>query len=328
MISTADARDRHDELPAALCTITDARYHLAIYTLIASLRSHGMVDPICVLGVGLDDAERRLLEQFPDVVVAPGLAANLRNPTARKGEALAATADYFPEAQYISLLDGDCVATGDFSRAFRPNGTGFFGRMRSPEEDATVFHARYASGESSGSVPRAILDVWRRDVGEREQPRITNTFTGGNLVVHRDALAFVRRWQEQIDRILPATDRGSHDRTSHAYSQLDESVLNSLLAFAHDVPAIGRHELDQDPRAYLAHLGPGEPRPWVCWRWDRVRYYRPVRSALRWAKRGGYALPVLPWSYRGWTLPVVYAVAAAEGLARWAWISWKRLRGR
>ncbi|HYE06771.1 MAG TPA: hypothetical protein VEL07_14735 [Planctomycetota bacterium] len=299
-----------------------------MYTLIASLRSQGMDDAICVLGVGLDAPQQRLLEQFPDVVVAPGLAANLRNPAARKGEALLATAERFPDATYITLLDGDCVATGDFASAFRPSGTGFFGRMKSPDEDAMVFRTRYAAGEATGSVPRSILATWRTDVGERDQPRITNTFTGGNLIVHRDALPFVRRWQEQIDRILPAADRGSHDQTSHAYSQVDESVLNSLLAFAHDVPAIGRHALDADPRAYLAHLGPGKPRPWVCWRWDRVRYYRPVRSALRWARRGGYALPALPWSYRGWTLPAVYAVAAAEGLARWAWMSWKRLRGR
>ena len=83
----------------------------------------------------------------------------------------------------------------------------------------------------------------------------------GNLTAHRSQLPFVRKWQEQIVRVLPKGLQGAHDFRSHAYSQMDESVLNSLLAFADDAPRPARVQLDMDLDAYIAHLGPNHPKP-------------------------------------------------------------------
>ena len=94
--------------------------------------------------------------------------------------------------------------------------------------------------------------------------------------------------------VLPKGLQGAHDFRSHAYSQMDESVLNSLLAFAADAPRTECVQLDVDPHAYIAHLGPNHPKPWVLWRPERLQYYGPVAEIVAWAQAEGFRMPPIP----------------------------------
>ena len=64
-------------------------------------------------------------------------AATGMGPAARKGEAILTDED--DASEYISLLDGDCIVTGDITPHLAPAGETLFARHKSPEEDGRVF---------------------------------------------------------------------------------------------------------------------------------------------------------------------------------------------
>jgi hypothetical protein len=292
----------------AIVTISDRRFFIAVFVLIVSLRRYNVQAVIHVLSVGLSPEEKALIEQFPDVHVFEGDPANLRNPTCRKAEAILTAAD--TKADVISLLDADCIINGDITPYLDQEVKGLSACLKPPSEDGAVFRKRYDPDDEFGTIPKRVLAQWRQDVGERTEPAIANTACGGNLSIHRDYLDFVRRWHEQMMKVLPNRDLGvAHDFASTAYFQLDESVLNSLLAFAHKTPPLSRSNFDLNPDACVLHLGPCNPRYWAFWRKDRLRYYRPVMDLLDWARAQGYKLPKLPWALNKKQVLRVYIVA-------------------
>jgi hypothetical protein len=303
------------EIPNSIVTIANPPFFIAVFTLVVSLKYHGVRARIHVLSVGLTARQKELLAQFPSVTVEEADASSNLGPAARKGEAILTAAD--DGGDYVTLLDGDCIVTGDITPYLNPGGETLFARLKSPAEDGHVFVRRYEKGEVPGTIPRRILETWKADVGQNDQPAISNTVCGGNLTVHRSQLPFVRQWQRQIEKILPSSARGAHDFGSQAYSQMDESVLNSLLAFAKDAPTAGRAQLDLDPKAYVAHLGPNNPKPWVLWRPERLHYFGPVAAMIEWARQQGYAMPPIPWTFRARNRWPVYVSAYLFGFLRW-----------
>ena len=302
-------------IPVAV-TITDPNFFIAVFTLLLSMRFHKVGAKLHVLSVGLGDEEKSLLCQFPGTQVVEATRDNPRGPACRKGEAIIAAARLTPEATHITLLDGDTLATGDLTDYLCPEGETLFARWKTPEEDGKIFASRYEPGEPVGTIPRHILQAWQKDVNEREISAIQNTVCGGNLTVHRKVLPFIDRWQTQMDKVLPASTQGAHDFASKAYFQVDESVLNSLLAFAHDAPAVLPAKLNVDPAAYVAHLGPNNPKPWVLWRPEKLRYYPQVAAFFAWAEDEGYRLPKVPWTFQKKNKLAVIASAYLFGAAR------------
>ena len=292
---------------ATIITITDHNFVIAVYLLIASLKFHKVKADINVLGVDLTNDEKRLLEQFPGVRVFDADLSNRRNACTRKGEALLTARN--DATEYIALLDGDVLAIGDVTPYLAPGEKALYVRTREPIEDACVFASRYAPDETPGSIPRAILDVWRRDVGGVGESRIRNSVLAGNLTIHSDFLDFARLWHEQILKVLQENVSEVHDYGSFAYSHTDESVLNSLLAFSVNAPPVRRGVLDSDQNAYLAHLGPGSPRHWVLWRKTKLEYFDVVVNLLNWARREGYVLPRIPWTFKRRNKWLVYIAA-------------------
>jgi len=305
-----------EKIPVAV-TITDSNFFIAVFTLLLSLQFHKVRAKMHVLGVNLSEEEKRFLRQFPGTEIIEANPDNPRSPTCRKGEAILAAARISPEATHISLFDGDTLATGDITEHLCPDGETLFGRWKTPAEDGKIFASRYEAGEVEGGIPRQILQIWQQDVNERTTPMIHNTVCGGNLTVHRKVLGFIERWQAQMDRVLPTNTMAVHNSNSKAYFQQDESVLNSLLAFAHDAPTALPAKLNIDPQAYVAHLGPNNPKPWVLWRPERLHYYPQVAGFYTWAKQQGYELPKVPWTFQQRNKLAVIASAHLFGAARW-----------
>ena len=294
---------------STIVVVTDRRYFLPVFVLILSLKYHNVKAYIKVLGVGLTQEERELLEQFEHVAVFAGDPSNKRNPASRKAEAMLLAEN--DDIDSISLLDGDCIVTGDITPYLVRHTDGISARKKSKEEDGVVFsdQNKYTSEDQYGTVPKSILAVWQRDVGERSESRIENTVTGGNLSIGMAHLDFIRSWHEQIMKVLPnKPNKMAYDYSDHAYFQMDESVLNSLLAFKEVVPPVYTGWFDQDPDAYVAHLGPCNPRYWKFWRCDRLKYYAPVMALLDWGGKE-YSLPTLTWALKKHYKPVVYSVA-------------------
>ena len=314
--------------PHIIVTIADSGYVIPTYVLLLSLMKHQVRATIHLLAVGMNEQEKALFRQFPHVRVFDADLSNQRNPATRKAEALL-TAEPFP-CETVSLFDADCFVTGDLTGYLKQTTPGLSARFKTPPEDAMVFRTRYAAGETPGGIPQKMQEIWQRDVGERTDPAIRNTVCGGNLMLAHTHLGFARRWHTQMMKVLPnRATRQAHDFQNFAYSQLDESVLNSLLAFGQDTPPLTRGRFDLDPAACLIHLGPCNPRYWTFWRRDRLRHYPTVIGLLEWAQQSGYRTPRLPWSLRRRWKPVTLLVAYAyEGWVMAKGIAKKVLRLR
>jgi hypothetical protein len=296
------------DMKNTIVTIADRNFVLPVFILILSLKYYQVKAKINILGVGLSDKEKQFFKQFEGVKVFDADLSNKRNPTTRKGEAILTAEN--DGSEYITLLDGDCIVTGDITLYLTLEDKALYVRFKSKKEDGMVFSSRYDKDDELGTIPKKILEIWKKDVGENNNPSISNTVTGGNLIVHHTYLNFIRKWHNQIMKVVPNKHQTkAHDHSSFAYSQLDESVLNSLLAFAKDVPPLKRHLLDKDPNAYIAHLGPSNPKFWVLWPKNKLEYFNKVMFFIDWAKKKGYKIPNLSWSLKKRNKPFIYVAA-------------------
>lgn len=288
-------------------TITDKTYLVVVFLLLLSIKYHRIKAGINVLCVGLTDEQKRYFTQLDNVRTFDGDPANTRNPATRKAEAILTAEN--DGVSYVTLLDGDGLVTGDITPYLSP-GEGFSSRMKSPAEEERNFYTHYEAGEARGGIPRKVLEVWRTDVGECDEPKLANTVTSGNLTIHRSCFDFMRKWHDQMMRVLPLDDPGMpYHIGNFAYPQMDESVLNSLLAFAEDAPVVLPGKLDVDPNAYVAHLGPAKPRPWKLLRYEKLKYFNLIVDLVDWAKEQGYDVPPLPWTFQRRNRVIVFGAA-------------------
>lgn len=264
---------------------------------------------IKVLGVDLLDEQKLLFNQFENVKAFDADLTNQRSPASRKAEAILLAADDGVEA--ISLLDGDCIVTGDISPYLTKGITGISARVKSNDEDGINFsrNNRYSEEDSIGNIPKSILQIWEKDVGERSESRISNTVCGGNLSINISHLDFINCWHRQMMKVLPNKFiKEAYDYSDFAYFQMDESVLNSLLAFKETIPELSPGWFDKDPKALVAHLGPCNPRYWYFWRYDKLKHYKSVIGLLEWAK-DKYEMPKLTWALTKRNKPLIYVCA-------------------
>jgi hypothetical protein len=287
-------------------TNCNRNYLWGAYLLAASLRHQKNPVPVHVLVQGFTREDNRLLEQFGNVRVIEADKTNPRNFANLKAEALL-TAD----TDYIGWFDSDSMALGDITRYWIPPNDSFQARFRTPDQMVDVYRAKYADGEKRGSVPARILDIWRADVGENQTPAIHTTCTTDNFVIHRRHRDFIKRWDEQLKKVIPAEDQGVVNSNSFAYRQTDEEVLNSLLIFSRYAPPVdGQYLLDKDPNAFALHLGM-TPKPWQGWQFRHLPYYDYVVRVVEWAREKGYDTPPMPVSLQRRYRMVSQALAMA-----------------
>jgi hypothetical protein len=273
-------------------TVFDRNYLWGAWLLIASLRYERNLVPVHAGGLGLEEADWRLLEQFGNMRPVRMTANNPRGLCARKPEVLVTA-----ETEYIGWFDSDTFVIGDITKYWLPPDGAFQCRFRSPEELAGTYRGRYAADDVPGTIPRRVLDIWRADVGENEACAIQSTCSADNITFHRRHLDFIHRWDTQMAKALPAANVGVVHQQSAAYHQTDESVLNSLLGFARNAPPVdGEFLLDRDPQAFVLHFGM-TPKPWQRWNYRHLPYYKNVLRVIEWAKGQGYQTPPLPRSF-------------------------------
>ena len=140
----------------AIVIITDSNFVLAVYILVASIRFHGVTNPISILGIALEASEKELLSQFDAVTVVDSEFTSLGNRTSLraianicKREAIMAVKDL--DVDYIALLDGDCIITGNITPYLYPDKAGIYLRIRSASEDSMIFKTRYDDDDESDS---------------------------------------------------------------------------------------------------------------------------------------------------------------------------------
>jgi hypothetical protein len=306
----------HDNF--TVVTNCNQNYLWGAYLLTASLRFQKNPVAVHVIAQGFSAADNGLLEQFGNVRVIPPDKSNPRNLTNLKAQSLLTA-----NTEYIGWFDSDCVVVGDITKYWIPPNGSFQSRFRSPAEMTDLYRKKFDPGEPAGGVPKRMLDIWRTDVGENQIAAIKTTCTADNFVFHRRHLDFIKRWDEQLKKIIPAEDQGVVNRNSYAYRQTDEEVLNSLLAFSRCAPpTVGGYLLDKDPKAFTLHCGL-LPKPWQGWQQRHLPYYDYIVGIVEWVQEKGFKTPPIPKSLQRKYKLVSQAKAAAghtfsfgKGIAR------------
>jgi hypothetical protein len=274
-------------------TACDRNYFWGQWLLIASLRYERNPVLVHAGGLGLTDGEWQLLAQFGNVRPVRLSPDDPRYLTLRKPEVLLTA-----QTEYVGWFDSDTFVIGDITKYWRPPNGEFQCRFRAPEELANLYRGRYAPEDQPGTIPARVRAIWQADVGERRECAIQSACLADNFTFHRRHLDFIRRWDAQMRKVLPAATPPFAPQRSLAYHLLDEPVLNSLLAFAaHPPPVAGAFLLDQDPQAFVLHFGMS-PKPWQRWNYRHLPYYDRVLRVIEWAQAQGFQTPPLPPSLR------------------------------
>ncbi len=266
-------------------TAGDINYLWGMFLMIAAMRQNGMDEPVLAGVRGFDAAASEILRQ-PGNVELYSLDGFPRSLTCCKPMMMMQA-----ESEYITWVDSDGFFVGNCSARLIPESPDEIHiRMRSPEEQPMAFRG-YMYGEDGRSIPRAVLNVWREDVGGRETPAITRSCSACLLSVYRSARPFLEKWHEQMAAVLPEGNVGVVDRSLKYYHQLDESVLNSCLAFFPEAPRVSaEYRLNKNPEELFVHFI-GQPKPWMGWTPFSFRHFDRYVSAVEFAVGQGWKLP-------------------------------------
>jgi hypothetical protein len=270
----------------------DRNFIWGAYLLAASVAKEIPGVPMHLLQTGFTEEDIRMIEQFPGIKVLPLADGDKRNVSNRKAEAILSAVD----SEFIAWLDADCMVIGDVRELLIPENGEFQIRLREVEENGWVWNAHYEPGDTFGKLPKAVESEWQRDVGEREEARTQMACVANAFVLHQRHLPFIRKWQAQIQQVLPSNSTKLVDKSSMAYFMIDESVLSSLIAFSHEAPPISPLRLNRIPERHVAHFG-STPKPWQRWRKQLWYCYPHIIELLEWARKNGYAMPPLPPSF-------------------------------
>jgi len=268
-----------------IITAGDRNYLWGIFLMIASLRKNGMDEPVIVGTKGFDSEAAAVLTGMGDVRLFP-LDDFRRSLTCCKAMVMLQAG-----SDYITWVDSDGFFTGNCSARLIPESPDQIHiRMRSAEEQPQAFKG-YTYGEDGHQIPQAVLKVWKENIGGLDSPRIPRSCSACFLSVHRNARPFLEKWHEQMMTVLPAGNVGVVDRSLKYYHQLDESVLNSCLAFFPQAPRVSdTYRLNKDPNELFIHFI-GQPKPWQGWTPSSIRHFDRYVSVVEFAQSQGWQMP-------------------------------------
>ncbi|MFI4911271.1 MAG: hypothetical protein ACIAQZ_06340 [Sedimentisphaeraceae bacterium JB056] len=271
----------------------DHNYIWGAWLLVASMRVHKMDDKALILGGGLTDHDVELLKQFDNTEVHHMEEGNSRSMTCQKPEAM-----LLADTENITWADCDAVFTGNVSDYMKAEPEEIRIRIRDKAENAMVYSSRYEESDAYGSIPKKVLDIWQQNVGENNTPAIETVSSAAAMTFHRDKKFIIKKWREQMLKVIPNKDEGVVDQSNFAYFQTDESVLNSVLCFAEGAPRPVEFLLDKDPDAFFAHYT-FKPKPWQQWDRYSLRYYEPTLYVVEQAIKEGYQTPPeIPYTFK------------------------------
>lgn len=304
-----------------IVTACDQKFVWGAYILAASAARFIPGVPLHLLHAGFSDADLALFRQFPQVKLIPLSDSNRRNVCNRKAEAMLSA-----ETEFVAWLDADCMVIGDIADLLIPLNGEFQIQLREAGENAQVWRHHYAADENRSGIPRDVRARWQADVAQRDVARGDTTCVTNVIVIHRRHLDFIREWQSQIGRVLPAGDTGVVDKDRPEYFMTDESVFTSLLLFSHRAPPNSEMRTNRIPERHIAHFG-ANPKPWKGWRLGVWYCNRPLLDLLDWARGQQLATPPIPWSLRRSSRPFAYLLAVAvEAKARFRALGGKILK--
>ncbi len=284
-------------------TASDHNYIWGVFLACASVRHSGVEAKIIVAGPDYTTADIAMLEQFEHVKVIRMDPKHPRSVATRKPEALLAA-----ETEYVMWMDADCITIGDVRPYLQTPEDSIQIRFRAKSENADVYRNYYAKDETRGPVAQSVLDIWRHDVGELTSPRVNTQVLSNCFIYHKRHEWFIRKWSQQMDKVLKSDRRLVVDYRNKGYFMTDESVLSSLFSFCHDAPKTMKYQLDINPYAYMGHYGLS-PKPWITWLPKSMKYYDHIIQLVEWVQGLGLKSPAVPWQFERKNRPKAMVMA-------------------
>ena len=259
--------------------------------MVASARKADMDEPFLVGTKAFDARGERVLRQLGGVDIVP-LDGVARSLTCLKAKVLLNV-----RTEFATWADSDGFFTGNVSELLPPgNPEEIHFRLRTPAEMPAAFKG-HCFGEDGLSIPRAVRDVWRRDVAavagtalETSRHETTGSAAFFALSMARNR-RFLEIWDALQERVLPQRDVGVVDTSLEYYHQLDESTLNACLDFAPDAPPVQEKFLMDKERGRLFMHFISRPKPWEGWTKRAFRFFDEYVDVLEWATGRGLELP-------------------------------------
>lgn len=279
---------------------SDMNYRWGVWLLIASIRKAGMDEPILIGTFNWTDEWIEDICKFPDVKTVPLPGGDKRSVTCQKPEIMLKA-----DSEFITWIDCDGILSGNCSDRLCGGENEIYLRSRTPSEVLNLYVKERTAGDNPEEVPAPILDIWRRDVGELEEPRRKYGCSAALIGIRASTKPFLQKWRDQMLKVLPS-DVGVVAKRNIAYFQTDESVLNSLLLFAQDAPEVtAEYRVDNVAEPHYIHFS-FNPKPWLMWNPTAMPHYSRVQEVTEWAAAAGF----LPREPRPYTLN-----------RRWKWLS-------
>ena len=273
-----------------IVTASDANYGWGVFLLIASARLNSMREPIIVYAQGYNDRQLAAIKQFDNVQVLTHIDG-IDNVSLTKPDLILAS-----KTEYATWVDCDGFFTDYCSDLLTPDTPDqIHVRSRSAKELALLKFAY--SPSASLKISPALLETWRKDVGEGNTPNIDTFVVPNFLSVNKKYFDFIRRWKSQMAIVLNQSVKGVLDENNTAYKMMDESVLNSLLFFMNDCPQVSKiFKLSENPQRRYLHM-PLSPKPWIRWNKYNMRYFDRYISLVERVLDKGLELPApLPYT--------------------------------
>lgn len=267
-------------------TASNMNYFWGVFLLIGSMRGNNMSEPVIVYATNYTDDAKRLLAQFGNVTIIDA-PASTRSLTVQKPEAM-----ILAETDYVTWVDCDGFFNGNCSHLLLPDSPEQIHiRQRTKTDNQKVYPC------SDGTIPQNVLETWRNDIGEREEPRLDTCCSACFISLSMHYRDFLNCWRVQMLKVLPDGDVGVVDRRVKAYFQTDESVLNSLLCFAENAPAVApSFHMNKEPSALYIHFV-AHPKPWRGWGPHTFRHFDAYTQIIDKLQQQGYEMPApLPFS--------------------------------
>ena len=275
---------------STIVSACDSNYFWGAFLLAASIQYNYVKSDFSLLAFQLSDKENEILQQFPFCQIIPSESEISRSVCTTKPDAIfASTTDF------TTWMDSDCIIKGDVSSLLVSDPDKLLIRFRQIIENSTVYIKHYNTSKEIGFIPESVKNIWKNDVSERTSPRYSSTVLSNCFTLHKKYFPFIKKWQKQMEKVIPETVSGVYNSASKAYFMTDESVLNSLLLFSHEIPKIGLYPYDKNPESCVIHFGTN-PKPWIQWTRRSIAHYEYVLKMLDSIAKQGYNLPDTPKS--------------------------------
>lgn len=264
-------------------TACNQAYAWGVWLLVVSMRQHGMDEPVLV---GTYDWSKEWLEdieRLPGVSTAALPTEDKRNLTCSKPVIMMKA-----ESEVITWVDCDGIFSGNCSDNIFAEDGQIYIRSRSATEMHDLYRHERSLGDQVDAIPSKILEVWQRDVGEREEPLRLRSCSACLISMRRSQLGFIERWHQQMLKVLPDDLLDVVDKDSVAYFQTDESVLNSLLCFAENAPMVTEDYRANRPEEGCFMHFTYAPEPWQMWNQYSIRFFDHTLDAVEFGIKSGW----------------------------------------